>query len=53
MLDEDFNRLRQEGINLRAVSERPAVVGTTGRGLRRQKWGSLIVAKSDDTPRKE
>ena len=39
------------GINLRAVSERPAVTGTTGRGLRRQKWGALVVATSDDTPR--
>ena len=51
MLDEDFARLRDNGINLRAVSERPAVTGTTGRGLRRQKWGALVVATSDDTPR--
>jgi 4-amino-4-deoxy-L-arabinose transferase-like glycosyltransferase len=51
MLDEDFARLRNDGVNLRAVSERPAVTGTTGRGLRRQKWGALIVATSDDTPR--
>ena len=51
MLDEDFARLRADGINLRAVSERPAVTGTTGKGLRRQKWGALVVATSDDTPR--
>ena len=51
MLDEDFARLRKDGINLRAVSERPAVIGTTGKGLRRQKWGALVVATSDDTPR--
>ena len=51
MLDEDFARLRKEGINLRAVSEQPAVTGTTGKGLRRQKWGALVVAISDDTPR--
>ena len=51
MLDEDFNRLRDSGINLRAVSTRPAVTGTTGKGLRRQKWGALVVATSDDTPR--
>jgi 4-amino-4-deoxy-L-arabinose transferase-like glycosyltransferase len=51
LLDEDLARLRNEGVNLRAVSERPAVTGTTGRGLRRQKWGALIVATSDDTPR--
>lgn len=51
MLDEDFARLRGDGVNLRAVSERPAVTGTTGKGLRRQKWGALVVATSDDTPR--
>ena len=51
MLDEDFARLRKDGINLRAVSERPAVTGTTGKGLRRQTWGALVVATSDDTPR--
>ena len=49
MLDEDFARLRSDGINLRSVTERPAVTGTTGRGLRRQKWGALIVATADDT----
>jgi len=51
MLDEDFARLRKDGIRLRAVAERPAVTGTTGKGLRRQKWGALVVATSDDTPR--
>jgi 4-amino-4-deoxy-L-arabinose transferase-like glycosyltransferase len=51
ILDEDLARLRSDGVNLRAVSERPAVTGTTGRGLRKQKWGALIVATSDDTPR--
>jgi hypothetical protein len=51
MLDEDVARLRGQGVNLRVVSERPAVTGTTGRGLRRQKWGALVVATLDDTPR--
>jgi 4-amino-4-deoxy-L-arabinose transferase-like glycosyltransferase len=51
MLDEDFARLRTEGVNLRSVSRRPAVTGTTGRGLRRQKWGAIVVATLDDTPR--
>ena len=51
MLDEDLARLRGEGVRLKTVSERPAVTGTTGKGLRRQKWGSLVVATSDDTPR--
>jgi 4-amino-4-deoxy-L-arabinose transferase-like glycosyltransferase len=51
MFDEDFTRLQNEGVKLRSVAERPAVTGTTGKGLRRQKWGSLVVATSDDTPR--
>ncbi len=51
MLDEDLARLRKDGVNLRSVGERPAVTGTTGRGLRKQKWGALVVATSDDTPR--
>ena len=51
MLGEDFATLRDHGVNLRCVSERPAVVGTSGRGLRKQKWGALVVATLDDTPR--
>jgi 4-amino-4-deoxy-L-arabinose transferase-like glycosyltransferase len=51
MFDEDFTRLRNDGVPLRVVAERPAVTGTIGKGLRRQKWGALIVATSDDTPR--
>jgi 4-amino-4-deoxy-L-arabinose transferase-like glycosyltransferase len=53
MLDEDFTQLQKEGVRLRSVAERPAVTGTTGKGLRRQKWGALVVATSDDTPRTE
>jgi hypothetical protein len=51
MLDEDLERLRREGMKLRSVAERPAVTGTTGKGLRKQKWGALVVVTSDDTPR--
>jgi 4-amino-4-deoxy-L-arabinose transferase-like glycosyltransferase len=47
MLSDDFARLREEGIRLRAVDQRPAVTGTTGYGLRWQKWGSLVVATLD------
>jgi hypothetical protein len=53
MLDEDLARLRNDGVRLRSVAERPAVTGTVGKGLRRQKWGALVVATSDDTPRTE
>ena len=52
MLDEDYARLLNDGINLRSVAERRAVTGTTGTGLRKQKWGALVVATSDDTPRR-
>jgi 4-amino-4-deoxy-L-arabinose transferase-like glycosyltransferase len=48
MLDEDYKQLRQSGVRLRAIRERRAVTGTTGKGLRRQKWGSLVVATTDD-----
>jgi len=53
MFDEDFEKLKKDGVKLRAVAEQPAVTGTTGKGLRRQKWGALVVAISDDTPRTE
>jgi hypothetical protein len=51
MLDEDFAKLRNNGVRLRSVDKRRAITGTSGRGLRRQKWGALVVATSDDTPR--
>jgi 4-amino-4-deoxy-L-arabinose transferase-like glycosyltransferase len=53
LLDEDLTRLKNDGVRLRSVDERPAVTGTVGKGLRRQKWGALVVATSDDTPRTE
>ena len=46
MLMDDYERLRAEGIELECVSERPAVVGTTGRGLRKQRWGTMLVVRS-------
>ena len=50
MIDEDFARLRDSGMNLQAIVERPAVTGTVGRGLRKQKWGALVVTTSPETP---
>jgi 4-amino-4-deoxy-L-arabinose transferase-like glycosyltransferase len=47
MVKDDYEQLRQHGINLHTVSARPAVTGTTGRGLRRQRWGALVVATAD------
>lgn len=44
LLRRDFEALRAGGMPLRAVARHRAVVGTTGRGLRRQQWGYLILA---------
>jgi 4-amino-4-deoxy-L-arabinose transferase-like glycosyltransferase len=46
MLMDDYERLRAQGVELECVSERPAVVGTTGRGLRKQRWGTMLVVRS-------
>jgi 4-amino-4-deoxy-L-arabinose transferase-like glycosyltransferase len=37
-------RLQAEGWTLDAAYERRAVLGTEGRGLRRQRWGVVVVA---------
>jgi 4-amino-4-deoxy-L-arabinose transferase-like glycosyltransferase len=43
---QEYDALRQGGAPIREVMRHRAVVGTSGRGLRRQQWGFLIVAKS-------
>lgn len=48
MVRDDYMKLRRDGINLRTISARPAVTGTTGRGLRRQTWGALVVATAEE-----
>ncbi len=40
----DFVALRAAGVPLRQVMQRRAVLGTSGKGLRRQVWGYLVVA---------
>jgi 4-amino-4-deoxy-L-arabinose transferase-like glycosyltransferase len=42
----EYEALRRGGAPIREVMRHRAVIGTTGRGLRRQQWGYLIVAKS-------
>jgi len=37
-------RLGGQGLAFDVVHERHAVVGTEGRGLRRQRWGTVVVA---------
>jgi hypothetical protein len=43
---QEYETLRQGGAPIREVMRHRAVVGTSGKGLRRQRWGYLIVAKS-------
>lgn len=42
----EYESLRRGGAPIREVMRHRAVIGTTGRGLRRQQWGYLIVARS-------
>ena len=44
MLRRDYDELRNQNIPVYLMMARRAVVGTTGRGLRRQRWGFLVVA---------
>ncbi len=44
MFLHDYLDLRRRDTQIYLVIERRAVVGTRGRGVRRQRWGSLVVA---------
>jgi 4-amino-4-deoxy-L-arabinose transferase-like glycosyltransferase len=44
LTERDASHLRQKGIDLTVVYKRSAVLGTEGRGFRRQHWGSVVVA---------
>jgi 4-amino-4-deoxy-L-arabinose transferase-like glycosyltransferase len=46
MRRREYDQLRAAGVPLREVMRRHAVIGTTGRGLRRQVWGYLVVARN-------
>ncbi len=43
MLRRHYIALREEGIAVYPIIARRAVVGTSGHGLRRQRWGYLVV----------
>jgi 4-amino-4-deoxy-L-arabinose transferase-like glycosyltransferase len=45
ILDRDYDAMREQGVDLECVIERPAIVGRTGKYFRRQVWGKLIVAR--------
>jgi hypothetical protein len=46
LMRQEYETLRQGGAPIREVMRHRAVAGTSGKGLRRQRWGYLIVAKS-------
>ncbi|HEU4939876.1 MAG TPA: glycosyltransferase family 39 protein [Vicinamibacterales bacterium] len=43
MLRRDYLALREQGAPVHLLTAHRAVVGTSGRGLRRQRWGFLVV----------
>ena len=48
MLRRRYRALRDMGVPLRLGYAGDAVIGRTGKGLRRQQWGRLVVAIVDD-----
>lgn len=44
MTQRDHKRLNDEGLALDVFYRRDAVVATEGRGIRRQRWGGVVVA---------
>ena len=54
MLRRDYVALREAGRSVHLLSAHRAVVGTSGRGLRRQRWGFLLVVTNvPRSPRSE
>lgn len=47
MRRREVDRLRADGLPLRIVYHRDAIVGTSGRGLRQQRWGSVVIVTQD------
>ena len=48
MLRDDYRAMRQAGLEIREVAARRAIVGNTGKYLRRQIWGRLVVVTRRD-----
>ena len=46
MLRRDYIELREHHVPVHLLTAHRAVVGTTGRGLRRQRWGFLVVVSN-------
>jgi 4-amino-4-deoxy-L-arabinose transferase-like glycosyltransferase len=47
LLRREFDALQKDGLPIRMLLQERAVVGTTGKGLRRQRWGFLVVATNE------
>jgi len=43
LTEREAARLGEQGVKLTRLYERRAVLGTEGRGLRRQRWGNVMV----------
>lgn len=43
MLRRDFLTLREQNVPVYLMTAHRAVIGTTGRGIRKQRWGFLVV----------
>jgi 4-amino-4-deoxy-L-arabinose transferase-like glycosyltransferase len=50
LLRREYEALRSAGLPIYPVMQRRAVVGTTGKGLRKQRWGFLVVASNMPRP---
>ena len=48
MRQRDYLTLRAEGSDIRALGGRPAIVGRSGKYIRRQEWGRIVVVRRAD-----
>ena len=51
LIRREFEALEKDGLPIHMLLQHPAVVGTTGTGLRRQRWGFLVVATNESGDR--
>jgi hypothetical protein len=47
MVEKDLDVLRDAGLPFRIVHKEPAVIGNTGRWIRHQVWGDVLVVTND------
>jgi hypothetical protein len=47
LLRREYEALQKDGAPIKLLMQQPAIVGTTGQGLRRQRWGFLVVATNE------